>query len=162
MARRYISVGAVLALTLSMGVVTASGAWAASGPAGKTTCTTVTGTSTGTVQISGCLDAKGANTGGGSIPLPTGVLAAGGTVTWLSGKTTTVGTPALAATNAKKCPGYVKPVKGQPAPNNPIAFKTLTAVTSDTAGFKVPGKLKGAVCVSTTGNVTDLKPFKIN
>ena len=55
MARRFISVGAVVALTLTMGVVTATGASAAKAPPkpkGKTSCTTITGTVAGNIQIS--------------------------------------------------------------------------------------------------------------
>ena len=135
-------------------------AWAASAPKGKVTCTTVTGTATGTVTISGC--AGSANTGGASMPLPTLSLATGGTVTWVSGKTTTFSAATLVATKAKKCPGYVKPPKTGPQPSNPTATKFSGTVTADTSGMKLPGKYKGAVCISPAGNITALKALKAN
>lgn len=150
--------GAALALTISgVALVTGGQAWAATGPKGKTTCTTVTGTATGTITISGCIDAKGANTGGSSHPLPTTSLVGGGTVTWTSGKTSTFSAPTLVGTNAKKCPGYVKG-----GSSNPSADKFFGAVTADTSGMKIPGKFKGAVCISPSGNVTALKALKVN
>ncbi len=150
--------GAALALSIS-GVALVSGgqAFAATGPKGKVTCSSITGTASGTVTVSGCIDAKGASTGGSSQPLPTTSLALGGTVTWVNGKTTTFSQPSIVATNAKKCPGYVKG-----GSNNPSADKFAGAVTSDTSGMKVPGKFKGAVCISPSGNVTALKALKVN
>jgi hypothetical protein len=35
-------------------------------------------------------------------------------------------------------------------------------VTADTSGMKLPGKYKGAVCISTSGNITALKALKVN
>jgi hypothetical protein len=139
-------------------VISAGPAGAAAGPPkpkGKVLCTTITGTATGTVQISGCSGT--ANTGASSNPLPTASLASGGTVTWASGKTTTFSAATLTSTNAKKCPGYVKG-----ASSNPSASKFSGTVTADTSGMKVPGKYKGAVCISTSGNITALKPLKAN
>ena len=99
--RRRRMLGAALAVTIS-GVALVSGgqAWAASGPKGKVTCTTVTGTATGTVTISGCTGT--ANTGGSSMPLPTASLAAGGTVTWVSGKTSTFSAATLVGNEAPR------------------------------------------------------------
>ncbi len=97
------------------------------------------------------------------MPLPTTSLALGGTVTWISGKTSTFGAAGLVATKATKCPGYVKPAKHQPPPaTNPTADKFAGTVTADTSGMKVPGKFKGAVCISSTGNITALKALKVN
>ncbi|HEY3723105.1 MAG TPA: hypothetical protein VGN59_07050 [Acidimicrobiia bacterium] len=107
------------------------------------------------MTISGCTGT--ANTGGASTPLPVSTLAAGGTVTWVSGKTTTFAAPTLTATNAKKCPGYVKG-----ASSNPSADKFKGAVTADTSGMKVPGKFHGAVCISPSGDITALKTLKVN
>jgi hypothetical protein len=153
---------AALAVSLSAaGVATAGQAWA-KGPNGKTVCSTVTGTTTGTVTISGCVDAKTAMTGGGSTALTVSTLAVGGTVTWLNGKTTTFGPASLVAGNAHKCPGYVKVKKGQPLVPEPTEFKFSGAVTSDTAGMKVPGAYKGDVCISTTMVITARKALKIN
>lgn len=127
------------------------------GPAGaavKITCTTMSGSASGTTTISGC---TGGNTGGGSGPLSSTALATGGTIHWLSGSTTTLAAPVLTATSAKKCPGYVKG-----AASNPTADKFTAPVTSDTGdGIKVPGVAKGAVCLSTTATITALKALKI-
>jgi hypothetical protein len=35
-------------------------------------------------------------------------------------------------------------------------------VTASTAGFKVVGKYKGEVCISTSGNITAPKPLKVS
>jgi len=157
--RRGRILGAALAVTVvGTGLVSGGQAWA-SGPKGKTVCTTVTGTASGTVAISGCTDGNGASTGGGSLPLPTASLAVGGTVTWLSGKTSTFGVATLTPTKPKKCPGYVK---GAPDAANPTAFKFAGAVTADTSGMKVPGKYKGAVCISVAGDISALKVLKAN
>jgi hypothetical protein len=94
--------------------------------------------------------------------MPTSSLITGGTVHWVNGQTTTIGAPTLTAGNAHKCPGYVKPVKGQPAPKEPTEEKFTGTVTADTTGMKVPGKYKGDVCIDQSGNITARKPTKIN
>jgi hypothetical protein len=156
--RRILLVAAALAIPasgLSL-ALTGGAASAASGPKGKTVCTSVAGTASGTVTISGCTDSNGANTGGASHPISTAALATGGTVTWVSGMTSTFGAATLVSTSAKHCPGYVKG-----ASSNPTADKFSGAVTASTAGFKVPGKYSGEVCISTTGNITSPKPLKV-
>src|SRR4051812_47891473 len=60
-------------------------------PNGKTTCSTVNGTVAGNIQLTGCVDINGANTGGSTVPFPTLNLATGGVFVWTSGKTTTTG-----------------------------------------------------------------------
>jgi hypothetical protein len=35
-------------------------------------------------------------------------------------------------------------------------------VTASTAGFKIPGKYSGVVCISSSGNITSPKPLKVN
>jgi hypothetical protein len=152
--------GAAIAVSLSAGLVTAGDAWALARPNAKTVCTTVTGTLTGTTTISGCSGT--ADNGGASMPISTTSLATGGTITWVNSKTTTFGAATLSAGNAKKCPGYVKPVKGQPAPKEPTEEKFTGAVTADTTGMKVVGKYKGDVCIDQSGNITARKPLKIN
>lgn len=161
---RKVCVGVCAAALAVGGLVVSAGTASAAGPKGKTTCETpitqVIGTLAGNISISGCTDAKfapGFGTGGGTTPMLTTSLATGGTITWLSGATTTFTTPVVTATNAKKCPGYVKG-----AETNPTAFKTSSVVTADTSGMKVPGKLKGAVCLSVAGDISVLKKFKIN
>jgi hypothetical protein len=155
---------AALAIPLS-GVTLALGggqAWASKGPNGKMTCTSVTGTASGNITVSGCTD-TGSATATASDPLPATQLASGGTVTWTNGKTTTVGAPAITSTSAKHCSGYVKSTKKAPYSGpEPSADKFSGSVTADTSGLKVPGKIKGAVCISSSGSVTDLKPIKIS
>jgi len=150
-----------LALTGGLGAFGAQSAFA-SGPSGKTVCSTMTGNSSTTISISGCVDAKGANTGGGAAPISIVTLAAGGTVVWNSTLTTTFAAPVIKAGNAKKCPGYVKPTKGVTPPPEPTEVKFKGAVTADTSGMKVPGKYQGDVCVDTSGNITALKPLKVS
>jgi hypothetical protein len=157
--RKALIVAAALTIPASavLGALDATQALAG-GPRGKVTCTSVNGSITGgTVTLSGCSDVNGANTGPASQPISIAVLASGGTVTWDSGTTSTFGAPALASTNAKHCPGYVKG-----ASNEPSAEKFSGRVTADTSGLKVPGKFKGAVCISPSGTITALKPAKIS
>jgi hypothetical protein len=164
---RRVAMGAALALSVSSLALLGGGtAFAATPkpkpPKGKTTCSTMTGTATGTVTVSGCVDANGAVTGGGTAPLSVATLAAGGTVTWLSGKTSTFGTSTLADNKPTKCPGYVKVKKGQPAVAEPSSFKFSGVVTADNSGMKVPGKFKGVVCISQTGVITAPKALKVS
>jgi hypothetical protein len=167
MRRRAAAGAGVLALSISGLALVASGtagaAKAPPKPKGKTVCSTVNGTVTGTIQLTGCVDVGGANTGGSTVPFPTLNLALGGVFQWTSGKTTTTGAPVTLPANAKKCPGYVKVKKSDPPVTNPTALKVESPVISDTAGMKVPGKVKGSVCISADGTtVTALKAFKIN
>jgi hypothetical protein len=157
--RRLLVIAAAFAIPASgLSLALTSGpASAASGPKGKTVCTSVAGTASGTVTISGCTDANGADTGGASQPISTAALATGGTVTWVSGKTSTFGAATLVSTSAKHCPGYVK--NGN---NNPSADKFAGAVTASNAGFKIPGKYSGEVCISPTGNITSPKALKVS
>jgi hypothetical protein len=111
-------------------------------------CTTITGNASSTIVASNC---TGGNTGGSSQPINGTALATGGTITWVSGSTTTIAAPKLKSTSAKKCP-----VAGS------TADKVSGKVTGDTGdGIKIPGKVKGAVCIDPSGNVTALKPFKL-
>jgi len=132
------------------GSITALKALKISWAASTLSCTTISGSAT--LVVSGC---TGGNTGGSSQPLSAATLAAGGTIHWLSGGSTTIGAPVLVATSATHCPGYVKG-----AATNPTAEKFTAAVTADTGdGLKLPGSAKGAVCVSTSGSITALKPL---
>ncbi len=133
-------------------VIAGAPAWAAV----KITCTGINGSlSGGTIQLTGC---TGGNTGGSSQSITFATLAGGGTFTWTSLTTTTVGTPTVTSVGASKCPGYVK--KGT---NNPTADKVSGAVTGDSGnGLKVPGKESGEICigpVSGGGTFSLLKPF---
>jgi hypothetical protein len=79
-------------------------------------------------------------------------------VTWDSGFTSTFSAATLVSTSAKHCPGYVK--NGS---SNPSADKISgTLPGPDTAGFKIPGKYHGEVCISSTGDITNPKPLKVN
>jgi hypothetical protein len=148
--RRALLLVAALAIPVSGASAVAMSAEA--GAAVSIVCTTITGTVTGTIVVSGC---TGGNTGGSSTATPTSTLASGGTIHWVSGSTTTIGSPTLTATSAKKCPGYVKG-----GSSNPTADKFTATVTGDTGdGIKVPGSSKGAVCISSGGNITALKPL---
>jgi hypothetical protein len=157
--RRILLLAAALAIPASgLSLALASGpASAASGPKGKTTCSSINGTAAGSITISGCVDASGADTGGGSQPVTAAQLATGGTVTFLSGKTATFSAATLTVTSAKKCPGYVKN-----ASSNPTAEKFSGTVGASTAGFKIPGKYSGEVCISSAGVITAPKPLKVS
>jgi hypothetical protein len=136
---------------VGLGAVGPAGA-AAHGKYSKIACTTISGT-IASIVVSGC---TGGATGGSSTALPAATLAAGGTITWTSGSTTTIGAPTIKSTSAKKCPGYVK---GGTAVS---AEKFTASVTADTGdSLKIPGKASGAICLnSTTGAITALAPLK--
>jgi hypothetical protein len=135
---------------LTLGIAGTAGA-----ATGKIECTTLTGTASTTIAFSGC---TGGNTGGGSQPLNPVALATGGTVTWLSGSTTTSGVPTLTDVAATKCPGYSKG-----AATNPSADSFSAAVTGDTGdGILIPGTEAGEVCVGTDGSISLLKALKIS
>jgi len=151
--RRTLLLAAALAIPLSGASMVIAGA-PAGAAATKITCTTVT-SSGSNITISGC---TGGNTGGSSKPVAAATLAAGGTITWVSGSTTTISSPTLTSTSAKKCPGYVKG-----ASSEPTADKFKATVTGDTGdGLKVPGKAAGAICISQSGSITALKPLTAN
>ena len=152
MRRILLTVAAMLipAAGLTLGISGTAGA-----ATGKITCTTFTGNASSTLVISGC---TGGNTGGSSQPLSAVSLATGGTVTWVSGSTTTSGVPALTTVAATHCPGYVKN-----AATNPSADSFTSSVTGDTGdGMLIPGTETGEVCVGTDGSITALKALKIS
>jgi len=146
---------AALAIPVSgAAVVGLTGPASAKAPKVTIVCTTITGTVSGTITVSGC---TGGNTGGSSTPLPATALATGGTLTWVSGSTTTIGAPALASTSPKKCPGYSKT-----ATTNPTADKFSATVTGGTgSNMPISGSAKGEVCLGTNGSVSALKAMKI-
>jgi hypothetical protein len=149
----------VLSVTLNSGAASAK----SSGPKGKITCTSMNGSETGTITISGCAGTAVPGTGGSSRPLTIASLATGGPVTWVNGQVTDFAAPALNESGKPKhCPGYVKPPKTGPQPNEPSLIKFSGQVTSDNTGLKIPGKYKGEVCVSQSGNITAAKPLKIS
>lgn len=151
MIRRGFLVAAALVLPISGATAVALSGVA--GAATSITCTTFNGTASGTSTISGC---TGGNTGGSSEPFSSATFASGGVIHWVSGSTTTFGQPTLTSTSAKKCPGYVKG-----GSSNPTADKFTAPITADTGdGIKVPGSAKGAVCISSSGTITAVKPLK--
>jgi hypothetical protein len=152
MRRILLTVAAMLipAAGLTLGISGTAGA-----ATGKITCATFTGNASSTLVISGC---TGGNTGGSSQPLSAVSLATGGTVTWVSGSTTTSGAPTLTTVAATHCPGYVKG-----ATSNPSADSFTGSVTGDTGdGMLIPGTEAGEVCIGTDGSITALKPLKIS
>ncbi len=143
--RRVFLLAAALAIPIS-----GASFVALAGPAGaasaKITCTNISGSASSTVTVSGC---TGGVTGGSSQPISGSALALGGTLHWVSGSSTTISAPMLTSTSAKKCPGYVKN-----GTSNPTADKIAANVTADTGdGLKVPGKVTGAVCISSGGTI---------
>lgn len=156
------SVAAVVLAASGVAVLFAGPASASSGPHGKTTCTTMSG-STGSEQIklSGCTGT--AVTGGSSKELSILVLASGGNVTWTNNDVTDFGTPTLVSKKATKCPGYVKSSKKHPYSGSEPSLEQFSGVVkSDNSGLKVPGKYKGYVCISASGSFSAEKPLKIS
>ncbi len=158
------SVAAVALAASGVAVLFAGPASAASGPKGKVTCTTMSGsTGSGQIKLSGCTGSAVPGTGGSSMELSITVLAAGGNVTWTNGKVTDFGTPALVPKKATKCPGYVKSTKKNPYSGNEPSLDQFSGVVhSDNTGMKVPGKYKGYVCISASGSFSAEKPLKIS
>jgi len=158
------SVAAVALASSGIAVLFAMPASASSGPKGKVTCTTMSGSlPSETITIGGCTGTAVPGTGGHSIPLSILILANGGPVTWQSGAVTTFAKPKLGTAKATHCPGYVKSTKKAPYSGpEPALDKFSGAVTSDNAGLKVPGKYSGEVCVSSAGNFSAAKALKIN
>ena len=158
-----VSAAAVALAASGIFALFATSASAGSKPHGKIVCSTMSGSvGSGTITISGCSGT--ASTGGSSQPLSIALLANGGPVTWTNNDVTTFGKPTLNSTgNPKHCPGYTKPTKTNPTPPNQPSLTSFTgAVTSDNTGMKVPGKYKGYVCISSSGNFSAPKPLKVN
>jgi hypothetical protein len=109
----------------------------------KIKCSGLTGNISSTVTLSGC----NGNSGGGSQPLNATSLATGGTITWLNGKTTTIGVPALSTGTA--CPTGT--------PTDEIAKAKVTADT--TGSVTVGSTAKIEVCIASSGAIT-LPPGK--
>jgi hypothetical protein len=143
---------ALVAMVIPVTVLTVGISGTAGAAGGKIDCTTITGNASSTIVASGC---TGGNTGGSSEPLEATALATGGTITWVSGSTTTVGAPELTSTAATKCPGYVKG-----AATNPSAEKFVADITADTGdGVLLPATSSGEVCIAASGAITALKPM---
>ncbi len=135
------------ALLIPVGGLTLALTGTAAFAGGKIACTTATGTLGTTLTVSGC-------TGNGGIvssdPINPLLLAAGGPITWSSGGVTTVGAPSVTQISAKKCPGYIAPVRNQPPPTEPSAISFMGNVVSDTGdGMLLPSVFTGEVCLST-------------
>jgi hypothetical protein len=165
--RKTVTLVAVLAVPISvLSVALNSGPALAksSGPKGKITCTTMSGSlSSGTITVSGCSGSAVPGTGGSSRPLSIAVLESGGPVTWVNGKVTDFSKPVLGSAKATHCPGYVKSTKKHPySGNEPSLEKFSGTVISDNTGLKVPGKYKGEVCISQSESFSAAKPLKIS
>jgi hypothetical protein len=158
------SVAAVALASTGIAVLFAMPASASSGPHGKVTCTSMSGSlSSEMITISGCSGTAVPGTGGSSHALSILILANGGPVNWDSGAVTTFAKPSLGTAKATHCPGYVKSTKKAPYSGpEPSLDKFKGAVTSDNAGLKVPGKYSGEVCVSSAGNFSAPKALKIS
>ncbi len=111
-------------------------------------CTTLTGSASGNVTITGC----SGNTGGASTTMPTSTLLAGGTVTWVNTDTTVIGSPTVTSVtgSAKTCTA------------SQTEIKATGAVTADTTGSApVPGTYKIFVCVNSKGKISDAPGKKV-
>ncbi len=134
-----LSFAAAVATALPIG-----GAIALTGsPAGASTvtikCGVLTGTETGTTQLSSC------NANGGSTKAAqTSTLLTGGTIKWANGDKTTFGAPTVTSVATPNCVtagSSEDSVKG--------------AVTKDKDHtVAVPGKYKGDVCIDPSGNLS--------
>jgi hypothetical protein len=140
-------------LTVPISALTLGLAGGTAGAAGKLVCTSIAGTATGTIVVSGC---TGGNTGGTSKPISAAALATGGTVDWVSNSSTTIAAPTLTAVSAKKCPGYVKN-----GTSNPAAEEFTANVTADSGdGMLLPASATGEVCIASDGTISTLKSFE--
>jgi hypothetical protein len=159
MTRRVGLIGAVLATVCSGISLALPGSVASAQSRGRTVCSTVSGTEpAAVVTISGCVDSHGADTGGGSQPLPLDVFAYGGTIKWLSGRETTLG-PATNVTELSSWKCGVPPTLA-----GFRAIRVSGPVTSDSAGFKVPGTYKVELCYTQVLPGTPIfapKPLKV-
>jgi len=107
-------------------------------------CKGIVGSITTTTTLTEC---TGGQTGGSSTPLGP-ALQQGGTITWTSGSTTTVGAPGLQLVHTPGCNGTENAITAQ--------------VTADSGnGIKVPGTFTGTACLNLDGTITVVKPFTI-
>jgi hypothetical protein len=149
--RRTLLLIAALAVPLSAASMVVGANPASAAVVAKITCTKMTGNVSSTITVSSC---TGGHTGGKSKPIAATALAAGGTLHWVSGGTTTIKAPTLTSVPATNCPGFVAG-----GSNNPQADKFVAVVSADKGDhIKVPGQATGAICISHTGAVTALKP----
>ena len=104
-----------LLLAAAMIIPVAGATMAISTPAfagAKIECTTISGTTV--LTVSGC---TGGVTGGKATGLSITTLAAGGTIHWVSGSTTTIAAPVITTASAKKCPTYIRGTTRIPTPD---------------------------------------------
>jgi hypothetical protein len=159
--KRALMLAAALAIPVSgVAVVGLSGPASAAAKPPKVTilCTTITGNITANIVVSGC---TGGDTGGSSTPLPAVSLAIGGTITWVSGATTTIGAPTLSPTSAKHCAGYNK---NTPL-TNPTAEKFSATVIAGSdvntpPNMPLTGSSKGEVCLYPDNSISAPKVMK--
>ena len=132
-------VGATTVLALSSG-------GPASAAGSQIKCTSLTGTITTTIKLSGCTG----NTGGASANLPSSVLATGGTITWVNGKTTTL-TMSLGHTETD-------PAEIKSCPPGSSEFETKGTVTADTTGSALVGGVAKSEECGASGGVLSFEP----
>jgi hypothetical protein len=147
--KNRIMMGAVAATAIAVPIA----GLAASGPASaaktKTiSCTKISGSSTGNVQLKSCTG----NTGGSSKKFPGTTLEAGGTITWTNGKTTTFSAATLGS--GTKC---------KAGDTDVTATGTVTGDTTKSAK-PIPGVYSGEVCVNAAGKISAAPgvPLKAN
>jgi hypothetical protein len=129
---RAIAAAAVLGAA-TLGALSSVGT--ASAAVSKITCTRLKGSITTSITLSGC----SGNTGGSSTPLDSAVLATGGTITWVNGKTTTV-TMTVGHTETD-------PTETRSCPATSSEFESRGTVTADTTGSApVGGVAKSEEC----------------
>ena len=153
--RRKFLVAAALAIPASAATVDLSGGIASAAIGVTTTCTTITGTATGTIFWQGC---TGGSTGGSSqFVLTSTVLVTGGTITWSNGNTTTI-TKAQLRSSKKLTVKCVAKYGVGTTEETGTATVTSQVGTGDSP---IPGVFKAKMCFDSAGNIHALKPTKI-
>jgi hypothetical protein len=136
---RAISAAAVVGAATLGGLFSAGTAGAAGS---KITCTKLTGAVITSITLKGC----SGNTGGASTTLPSTVLATGGTITWVNGKTTTV---VITIGHAE-----TDPTETMSCPVTSSEFELTGTVTADTTGSApVGGLVKSEQCQDIIGHM---------
>jgi hypothetical protein len=120
-------------------------------------CSGLTGTTTGTVQLTGCKATAG-YTGAqpfSSVPESVSAFGSGGTVTWADGQTTTSGTPTISTTEKD---GSKDATKGTCPVGTTEDEVTSTVTAGFTGGGALPGKESLEVCINATAGTVTLEP----
>jgi hypothetical protein len=134
---KFVRLFAVVAVAGSAAIATVPFAGPASAATLSIKCSSLKGNIGTTVTASKC----SGNTGKASKAIKATLLASGGKITWVNGKTTTVKLTVKAGGTA--CPA---------GSSEYVATGTVTADTTGSA--TVGGKVKGSACVDSAGNLT--------